>query len=319
MRLLRIEKVDLNLFEFDFDLTWAAFFMNAQGKVYGRFGGRDAKGADTRNSLAGLHYAMEAALTEHRKDPAAKPDRPAQKPLYIETRNSAKAYRGCIHCHQVKEILRQDEINAGAWARESVYSYPLPENIGITLDLDQGNMVRAVKAGSLAERAGLKSGDLLQSVNQIAVHAFADAAYGLHKAPFTGKLPIRWQRAGKTLDAELTLPAGWRRTNITWRPSLLDLLPSLTVYGEDLTTQEKKALGLDEKRLAFRQEEKVHSAAKAMGVHAGDIILGIDDKKLEMSMEQFLGFVRQNYLIGDPLTLNILRNGKRVDLAVKLK
>lgn len=295
--------------------------MNAQGKIYGRFGGRDAKGPDTRNSLAGLHYAMEAALAEHRKNPAAKPalKEAAQKPLYIETRPTAKAYRGCIHCHQVKEIIRQDEINAGTWNRESVYSYPLPENLGITLDLTRGNLVTTVKPGSLADRAGLKSGDRLQTLNQTSVHSFADAVYGLHKAPFSGMMPITWQRDGKRFDAELTLAPGWRRTNITWRPSLLDMLPSLTVYGEDLTAKEKKALGLDEKRLAFRQDDKVHSAAKAMGVQAGDIILGVDAKKLDMSMEQFLGYIRQNYLIDEPLTLNILRNGKRVDLQVRLK
>jgi hypothetical protein len=117
----------------------------------------------------------------------------------------------------------------------------------------------------------------------------------------------------------LILASGWRRTNVTWRPSLLDLLPSLTIYGSDLTAKEKKALGLDEKRLAFRQDEPVHSAAKAMGVQLNDVIIGVDGKVMEMSMEQFLGHVRQNYLIGEMMTLNLLRAGKRLDLKVKLK
>ena len=112
---------------------------------------------------------------------------------------------------------------------------------------------------------------------------------------------------------------GWRRTNVTWRPSLLDLLPSLTVYGEDLTAKEKKALALDEKRLAFRQQAPVHAAARAMGVLENDIILGVDGKALEMSMDQFLGHIRQNYLIGESLTLNVLRAGKRADLKLTLK
>ena len=107
MRVLKISGADLNLFEFDWDLTWAAFFMNASGKIYGRFGGRDGKGADTRNSLEGLHFAMEAALAEHRKNPAARPDGPAKAPVYVENFPIAKAqYKGCIHCHQVKEIFR---------------------------------------------------------------------------------------------------------------------------------------------------------------------------------------------------------------------
>jgi serine protease Do len=316
---LKITGVDLHLFEFDFDLTWAAFLMNHEGKIYGRFGGRDAKGADTRNTLAGLRFAMEAALAEHRKVPNAKVERPGRKPLFIENAPTAKIYRGCIHCHQVKEILRQDEINAGAWLRESIYTYPLPENVGITLDLSRGNLVREVKAGSPADRAGLKPGDTLRKLNQTPVHSFADAQHGLHQAPLAGKVPLAWQRDGKDFDATLTVASGWRRTNITWRPSLLDMLPSISVYGEDLTAKEKKALGLDEKRLAFRQDETVHRTAKAMGVQANDIILGVDGKNLEMSMDQFLGYVRQNYLIGEAVTINLIRNGKRVDLNVKFK
>jgi predicted metalloprotease with PDZ domain len=319
VRLLKITGVDLNAFEFDYDLAWAALFLNASGKVYGRYGGRDGKGADTRNTLKGLHYAMAAALAEHRKDPAARPDRPAAEPLYIEKAPTAKTYRGCIHCHQVKEILREEEKKAGAWQRDSIYAYPLPENVGIRLDLDQSNLVREVKAGSAADKAGLKPGDVVQSLHGNAVHSFADAQYALHKSPLTGKIAVAWQRDGKSMDGTLTLQAGWKRTNITWRPSLLDMLPSLTVYGEDLTAREKKALGLGEKRLAFRQQAPVHSAARAMGVQKDDVIIGVDGKVMEMSMEQFLGHVRQNYLIGEPLTINLLRNGKRVDLKVTLK
>jgi predicted metalloprotease with PDZ domain len=318
VRLTRITGVDLNLFEFDFDLTWAAFFMNASDKVYGRFGGRDAKGADTRNTLGGLHHAMAAALAQHRKDPAARPDNP-QPPVYVEKLAASKSYGGCIHCHQAKEILRQEQVNAGTWQRESIFAYPLPENVGITLDKQRGNVVGMVAPGSLAARAGLKPGDLLQTLDGRSVHSFADAQYALHKAPLTGTLAVAWQRDGKDMTADLPLAAGWRRTNITWRPSLLDLLPSPTIYGSDLTTQEKKALGLDQKRLAFRQEEPVHSAAKAMGVKKDDVIIGIDGKALEMSMEQFLGHIRQNYLIGDAAVLNIMREGKRLDLKVTLK
>ena len=58
--------VDLDLFDFDYDLTWMAFFLNAEGTVYGRYGGRDAESADSRVSLAGLRYALEAALARHR-------------------------------------------------------------------------------------------------------------------------------------------------------------------------------------------------------------------------------------------------------------
>ncbi len=320
MRAIRITGADLNLFEFDYDLTWVAFFMNEAGKIYGRFGGRDGKGPDTRNTLEGLHFAMESALAEHRKNPSARPETPPEAPMFLENHPIAKAqYKGCIHCHQVKEILRAEAKAAGTWDRDSIYTYPLPENVGIALDKERGNLVSQVIPGSAAAKVGIKPGDLVRTLNKVSVHSFADAAYGLHKAPMKGEIPISFERAGKPMDATLALAPNWRRTNVTWRPSLLDLLPSMTVYGEDLTVKEKKALGLDEKRLAFRQDKEVHSAAKAMGVQANDIILGVDNKMLEMSMDQFLGYVRQNYLVGEGLTLNIIRNGKRLDLKVTLK
>ena len=60
--------VDLNIFDFDYDLTWAAFFLNAKEHIYGRYGGRDAGSADGRLSLAGLRYALRAALAAHRPE-----------------------------------------------------------------------------------------------------------------------------------------------------------------------------------------------------------------------------------------------------------
>jgi len=54
VRLDRIADSDLKIFEFDYDLTMMVFFINADEQVIGRYGGRDADGPDTRQSLAGL-------------------------------------------------------------------------------------------------------------------------------------------------------------------------------------------------------------------------------------------------------------------------
>ena len=86
-----------------------------------------------------------------------------------------------------------------------------------------------------------------------------------------------------------------------------------------MTAKEKTSLGLDPKRLAFRQIAPVHSEAQAIGVREGDIIVGIDNLKMEMTVERFLAHVRQSFLVGDRVTLNVLRDGKRVDLPTKLR
>ena len=226
---------------------------------------------------------------------------------------------GCIHCHQVKEIRRQEEKDAGTWKRDSIWVYPLPENVGISLDKDRGDRVLGVNPGSPAARAGLAAGDTLAKLNGKRVRSFADVQYALHYGPPKGHIDAVWIRDGQHASGSLPLDEGWRKTDLTWRPSMLDLLPRLTVFGYDLSATEKKALGLGEKQLAFRQEPTVHAEAQAIGVRGGDIIVGADNLKMEMTAPQFLAHVRQNYLVGDRLTLNVLRDGKKLDLTTKLR
>ena len=59
--------VDLAQFQFDYDLTWAAMFMNADGTVYGRFGTRSIEGAMAHISVDALKNAMSRALDLHRR------------------------------------------------------------------------------------------------------------------------------------------------------------------------------------------------------------------------------------------------------------
>jgi hypothetical protein len=162
VRLVRITGVDLKLFDYDYDLTWMVFFLNADEQVYGRYGGRDAKSAEGRISLPGLRYAMQVALATHRAAPPAEP-RKTGTPLLAEGYAAARGARGCIHCHQVNEFRRADLKATGKWHRASAWVYPLPENVGITLDVDEGDKVRSVKAGSPAAAAGLQAGDRLDA------------------------------------------------------------------------------------------------------------------------------------------------------------
>jgi hypothetical protein len=320
LRLVRITGVDLNLFDFDYDLTWAAFFMSADGKIYGRYGGRDARAAEERISLAGLRYALESALAAHMAEPHAKPGEASSPPVRVEDYSAAKRLHRneCIHCHQVFEFRRADQKTASTWHRDSRWIYPLPENIGVTLEVDRGNRVRSVLPKSLAERAGLRPGDTLVSLNHLPIASFADAQYALHRAPASGQIPVSWRHGDSTRSAQLNLESGWRKTNLTWRPSMLNILPALPLYGEDLSPVEKKALGLGDRRLAFRQDKTVHRDARAVGVEGGDIILGLDNQPLEMTMPEFLGYVRRNFLVGDRVSLNVLRAGKQLDLPMTL-
>jgi serine protease Do len=318
VRLIRVAGANLNLFEFDYDLTWAAFFLNANEQIYGRFGGRDASSADSRNSLPGLRYAMTAALETHQKNAEPKPPR-TEKVQRVEDYAGGRRARGCIHCHQVWEYRRDSMMAAGTWNRDDIWVYPLPENIGVTLDKNRGDSIKSVKSSSPAEKVGIRTGDRMRTLNGYSVASFADVQYALHKAPRSGEIPVTWEHDGKALEAKLRVSEGWRKTNLTWRTSMLSMLPSISLTGDDLTPAQKKAIGLDEKRLAFKQEQFVHREAKAAGIQPGDIIIGVNDLVQNVAMLEFFGYVRQNFLVGDKITINVIRNGKRIDLPMTLK
>lgn len=260
---------------------------------------------------------MDRALVTHKAPPPPAPL--AGAPIRAEDYKAARQHRGCIHCHNVNEFRRADAVSAGTWDRSSVWVYPLPENVGITLDIDAGDRVKGVASGSAAERVGLKPGDQIARLNGHPVASFGDAIYALHKAPAKGSIPITWVSNGKERAATLDVVDGWRKTNLTWRPSMLDILPSVTFSGEDLTVAEKKALGLGEKRAAIRQDTEVHSSLKAVGIKGGDVIVGFDGRAAEGTIRDLLGHVRRNYLVGDEITVNLIREGRHLDVKLVLK
>ncbi len=218
--------------------------------------------------------------------------------------------RGCIHCHNINEIQRADYKAQGRWKRDDFWVYPLPENIGLGLEIDRGNQVKKVQLRSSVEKAGIEPGDIVTQLNGYSIASFADAQFALHKAPAKGEISIRWLHEGKEQSAKLELIEGWRKTNLSWRPSLVDYLPSLPISGEDIGVEEKMKMGITENQLAVRQDKFVHSTLKKIGLQKGDIVVGLSGQKIDGKMKTLLDRVRSNYLAGDKVTLEVLREGE---------
>jgi membrane-associated protease RseP (regulator of RpoE activity) len=315
--LRRVDQSDLSIFEFDYDLTFMVFFLSPDEKVYARYGGRDSKNADNRQSLEGLRYTMESVLRMHRQQEPDFAPRTQTKPLFIrEVANNVR--RGCMHCHQVKETLNDQIMAKGDWTRERVWRFPLPENLGFRLDVDRGNIVERVDSGSAAAKAGLKSGDMLTRLGEVPIHSFADAQFALDHAADRGGLDIKWSRGGAPNQGSLELTPGWKKTDISWRASMRRLIPDLPLYGNDLSANEKQTLAVPSRRLAFRQNERVHSQAKKAGIQAGDIILGVEGQELEMGVDDFLRYVQSEYIVGDTIHLAVLRDGRPLKVPLVL-
>lgn len=313
--------VDLDRFDFDFDLTWMGFFLDGHGRTLGRYGGRDAASAEGRSSLAGLRRAMERALLLHRsgKAPAVVARKGPMRTVDDYPASRRMPARSCVHCHHVYDFRREALEDAGRWTTAEVWVYPLPENLGLVPDLDRAEVLKRVLPGSAAARAGLLAGDELVRVGGRVVASFGDLQYALHRAPTKGTLKVRYRRAGNEQTAEVALADGWRKTDVSWRWSLRGVGPSPGVQGADLSVKEKKALGLGPTRLALEQGAFVSQQARQAGVRQGDVIVGVGGKMLSLTARQFLAHVRLNHRDGDRVTYNLLRDGKRVDVTLTLR
>jgi hypothetical protein len=318
VRLTRVDNLDLNLFEFDYDLTMMIFFLDSEERVYARYGGRDPKDADNRQSLAGLKYTMNSVLHMHGSDKKEYAPKSYESSKSLRDLAGTFRSRGCMHCHQVKEAIDSSTRRNGQWTREQFWRYPLPENVGLRLDVDRGNVVSSVEAKSPVANVGVKPGAVVLRLNDVPVHSFGDVQFGLDRAPADGAIPIVFRQDSKIESATLKLASGWRKTDVSWRTSIHRYMPYARVFGEDLTAAEKKSLGLKPSQLAFRQKSLLTQQAKAAGVLAGDIIIGADDLELEMDAAGFVNYVQRNYFIGETITLGIIRDGKRMKLPMAL-
>lgn len=318
MRLGRIDLSDLNLFEFDYDLTFMVFFLNADEKIYARYGARDSTDADSRQSLEGLRHAMQSVLQAHKNHFNAFAPLSSKKPFFVREETGVQGGH-CLHCHQVKERINRKIVSDGDWSRDHVYRYPLPDNLGLILEVDRGNMVEKVVPGSAAGKAGIQAGDMLTRIRDVAIHSLADATFALDKAPPRGTLFIEYQREGKLNRAEIGLGEGWKKSDISWRPSMRFLKPNFAIYGPDLTTTEKAALNIPSSRLAYRQSDQVSDFAKSSGIKANDIILGLEGQKMNMDVDQFVRKIQKEFLVGDTITMDIIRDSKPMKLTLVLK
>jgi len=317
VRLTRIEGADLNKFKFDYDLTFMVFFLDSQGRVVSRYGGRDARDADNRQSLAGLAHVMREVARQCSSEPGRVIPEPGG-PAKLAEQLRGGGGRGCMHCHQVQEAINRNLARDFEWDPESPWRYPLPENIGVRLHVDKGNLVEKVVPGSPAARAGIAPGDQIRQVGGVPVLSFGDMQQGLEEGPREGLLRVVYRRGANDTEAALTLPPKWKKTDITWRTSLRGLVPAPPVAGRNLTDAEKAAIGLSAGALAFRQRDTLTQAAIDAGIKPGDIVTGAEGAPAGLDSYGFQEWVRRDFLVGDTVRISLVRDGGKMVLPVVL-
>jgi len=320
----------------DLDLSWWGYLFSDEGELYGVFGGRDAVSEETRISPAALARTL-ARVLDHHYDPRRKqwdvdgpppdlsaPERTARDLPGYAAWSRERGGEGCLHCHQVQEVLRQPAIDTGTFDKtRDVYVWPLPENLGLVLDRDDGLRVTAVAAGSPAAKAGLRAGDSLGAADGVLLFGQADLRGVLHRGPAgAGAIDLVWTRDGALGRGRLELADGWRKTDLGWRMSLaqgnVGGRPGFA-WANAVSPADRRRLGIPPGAMALRPwfgREPHDWPARAAGLRDDDVIVAVDGQSPDVAGRPFMLWFRLRHDPGDRVTLTVLDpRGRQRELA----
>ncbi len=327
VRMQSMNGVNINLFQFERDLTWMAFFMDAQDRFYARYGGREDSAAESHLSKDSLLRAMNQVLNLHRTGSVQKSryepgPQPIRTPEEIPTMTGMMAKRKdskCIHCHDVKVAELTHLQQQGRFTRDLVFTYPAPSAVGLDLDPDAQSNVRAVLPDSPAHRAGVRAGDTLLFADGQRVLTFADLTRVLELTPAESTLPLRFQRGAQTNDAALKLSGPWRRTqDPSWRESLHVAGPNGGFWGHKLSDADRKKLGLPPNRMAVLVTFIWGEHTRRAGIKKDDVVVKFDGLTHDATIAQLHAQLNLNRNYGDTVPLTVRRNGTDHDLTLSL-
>lgn len=334
VRVIQTKGLDLKLFQYDYDQSWCAFFLNADRTIYGRYGTRITRGpqSDSLLTLASFRKAMERALELHKGYPGNKellagklgkePDYPVpeQIPGLQERAKGPTTRQTCIHCHMVREYAIRAKWQEKRLAPSDLWIYPMPDNIGLAMEVDDGLRVKSVIPESLAGKAGLVAGDELVTLNGQGLISLADIQWALHTTPTEGRLMVTLRRKGTTLDKTVALSGNWKESDLAWRASSwYGLRQGLKV--DPLTVTEKKQRGLADDQLGLVIRGLFGPKAAALqkaGLKPNDVIVAIDGKSAAMTESQFLAYLRLSHGPDDSVKLTVLRGKDRQELTIPM-
>lgn len=308
--------LDLSLFQFDGDLSFAVFLLNADRTLYGRYGMKHAR----ELSLDGLKQALRGALDLHRRHPADKaalaaktgPPPPWPRPEEMPTLKTRHvkgdlSNYGCVHCHSVNEGELTSRWRAGeAIPDRLLWKYPLPQAAGLQLDGTR------VKSGP-----GFKAGDRLLRVAGQPVLSVFDVQWALHHAPDVGELAVEVERDGTPLKLSLPLNEGWRRRLPSARNNTTSMT-QMTTAGFFAEVQGGPALALRVSYLPAAKDPDPNLNAVKAGLRVGDVIVEVDGLRAKMSADDWLAYLFQKKKPGESLKLVVLRKGEPLSFDIPL-
>ena len=339
--------MDLKLFQFDYDMSFAVTFLNADRTVYGRYGTRNGneEDADSEISMEGFAAAMEGALQLHEAYPGNREQLAGKQPVQnvkypvpekMPTMGKYKSvidYEGkvagsCIHCHQVNDELRREVRDAGKLLGMRMLSpWPMPSVLGFSIDPKTRATVKEVTNGAAAASAGLQVGDTILAANNQHILSAADLQWVLHRMGDDGKLALEITRSGESKTIAITPQPQWRRSSdIGWRVSTWDLRRMALggMYLERVPDDERNAAGLPPAgKMALRAKHVGqygdHAFAKKAGIKKGDIIVDFNGDTSDLTESALLKQIVSTLKKREKVKVVYRRDGDRKNASFRLQ
>jgi PDZ domain len=325
LRMSHMRGVNIGLFTFDYNENWQGLFLDADGRIYARYGSVDPDTRASHNTVDGLLQTMEAVLALHEKEPKPAYTPPsAYRPEEIPAM-PAYARNTCIECHMVQTGLNAQVQEDNRFSRDSLWVYPPPDNLGIKLDHKRGNVIREIVADTFAAKAGLKAGDVVVKVNEGVVLSAADFRFILNKVEAKSKLRVEVERDGKPLAVVLDLEGDWRRISPVRQRSFQNYIRTKTDFPQwifhSLKPAEKEGLGIAKENLAIRLLAHKNTSVKGgslkgafedAGFRDNDILIAFDGDRKDHypRMPQYYLYIEHKS--GDRVEILYLRDGKEL-------
>lgn len=346
VRIVSTNGLDLSLFQFDYDQSFAAFMLNADGAIYGRFGTRSHRTSWAGDvSVEGLAQALKGALELHRAYPQnreqlalkkgpppqfASPDKyPSLKDKYGPAITyEAKVVQSCIHCHQVGDAQRElFRAERKPLPEELLFPYPHPKVLGLIFDPQQSATLELVESDSLAAAAGFQAGDVILELQRQPLLSIADVQWVLDRTPPDGAtLKAKILRDGRERLLTLDLPAGWRRRGqIDWRVSTWGLRRMATggLVLEAANDEQRAAANVSDNAMALHVkyvgQYGPHAAGKQAGFQTGDILVSFDGQTNLLREDDLLAYALTHCQVGTQVPVEIMRGGKKETLRLPMQ